>query len=229
MQIPSANSCFRVPVPPTTHRTFSSSAPNSIEAPPFFDDDNDNDNEDNGVDTITKTPVRAYTERTAHLRDAIMRLQRDKTQLTRRIRRQVPLYGDEHLAQNLQRIHAIIEKALHDIMTESETSAHPIWRDAFVLLKGFADRYQKHLETCPGRRELQETQECLAQLEQLVKIFEVKTTTTTCPVCCVCQDATVNVSIACGHLLCSTCAQSVDKCPLCRTVVTARDIRHFYL
>lgn len=181
--------------------------------------------------TISTTPIKEYQDRATALQEALVRLKRDREQLAARVAKQRDMYGDEKLERHLKLLASMIDRFVAAVAAESETNGRRIWREAHESLRGYLDMYRRHLERCPGRREYCETQECLRQLTQVMEVLQQggRSGEERDLTCCICRDAEVNVSIACGHLLCDTCAQSVDTCPLCRARVRPADIRPLFL
>uniref|UniRef100_A0A6C0BLH1 RING-type domain-containing protein n=1 Tax=viral metagenome TaxID=1070528 RepID=A0A6C0BLH1_9ZZZZ len=95
------------------------------------------------------------------------------------------------------------------------------------MTKALVD-YKNYVYTCPGRKDFEDCEQCLQRLEKLLSLSIARNDEDSKLTCCVCMDAQVNCVAACGHLLCSTCTQSVDKCPVCRKKIDAPDIRPLY-
>lgn len=147
---------------------------------------------------------------------ALVQLKKDRLLLRKRVTDS--LYSDGHLVDNVKKIKEILEAALEAVVHEAEKSSRPIWTDLAQHLKRSLKAYEAHLSSCPDRVELVEIKRCLDQMEKLLQ-DEDKTS------CCICMDNPVNCSAACGHMLCTTCAQSVESCPICRRKILPHDIR----
>jgi len=177
-----------------------------------------------------------------NLKHALERLKQDQKTLCKRVQDLIPIYGDNKIEENIQKITSILELALHQVSQHAIDSSRPLWRETMIMLRETLLKYTEHLENAKGRRDLKEARECLDQVTVLLQCVNQRTTAADifatkkskdedwCErlTCCVCLDATVSVSITCGHLLCSECAQSVEVCPLCRKRVKAEEIRSIY-
>lgn len=104
---------------------------------------------------------------------------------------------------------------------ESRTT---IWKELEARMRESLAKYQQHLKNCRGRRDYLECQECLDRLKRVLKSARDSEDDSKL-MCCICLDAQVNCSARCGHLLCATCAQSVENCPICRQKIQPEDIR----
>ena len=180
------------------------------------------------IDDGSKTP----TPPPSTLTKAIDRLKHDHDKLSAKLLKLRPIFGDATVEEHVNAINSILEKAIHDVMQIVDASGQPVWRLAMVQLRERLAEYRQLLDNVKGRRELKEAQESCDQLSALLQhllagnrdVDEIKERIT----CCVCQEEQVNVSIACGHLLCATCTQSVDKCPICRHVIEPQAVRPVY-
>lgn len=163
---------------------------------------------------------------------AVGKLRTDHALLTTRLQKLQPIYGDAALDEHIARVTGILEKSMHDVMQHADPVGKYVWRQAMADLRKHVNDYKHLLDNVKERKELKETKECIDQLDALFRHIyagQTKDDKSDRLLCCVCQEVEVNVSIACGHLLCAACSQSVDKCPMCRQKISAPDIRHVFL
>lgn len=164
---------------------------------------------------------------------AVQKLKNDHAILTTKLNKLQASHGDTHVHDHMTRITTILEEALHKVMQHADPVGKQVWRQAMNDLRKHLSEYRTLLDNMKERVELRETQECIDQLDALFKhlyagnkdMEEIRERL----MCCVCQDVEVNVSIACGHLLCNVCSQSVDKCPMCRQPIAPEQIRPIFL
>jgi hypothetical protein len=154
-------------------------------------------------------------------------LQTDKVNLNDKIKKSY--YRDEHLNHNVAQIQAILEQSMGLILQTAEVDSRTtIWKDLEMRMRESLKKYQEHLQTCRGRREFLECQECMERLNAVLKSARQVPDEDSKLTCCICLDAQVNCSAKCGHLLCATCAQSVPQCPICRQAIQPEHIRPVY-
>ena len=137
-------------------------------------------------------------------------------------------YRDEHLEKNITEIQRILENSLGSLLNTAERNSLRIWKTLHGQMETALDDYRNYINTCAGRKDYQECERCLRRLEKLLSISTAKSEEESKLTCCVCMDTQVNCVAVCGHLLCSTCTQSVEKCPVCRKEINAADIRTLY-
>jgi hypothetical protein len=67
--------------------------------------------------------------------------------------------------------------------------------------------------------DMEAAEAALRQLAVERRVEEARQEATACPIC---LERAKDTRIDCGHLLCSACSQRVNRCPVCRELVTSR-------
>jgi hypothetical protein len=186
------------------------------------------------------------------LHKALANLQREKHRLEVKVKQLLPRYGEVAIDENIQEIERILERAMNEVhQRQLDSLGSQIWRQAMSDLRGYLAQYKVALQTGESARAFNEAKEGVQQINVMMRRLKQpaqggrqggrqgrglllgssvgnSTDFSERVTCCICQDCLVDVSMKCGHLLCSTCSQSVDNCPLCRKVVKPEDIRPVY-
>ena len=172
---------------------------------------------------VTEDPEKIKAER---LKRAVERIKVDHTKLSGKINELAPIYGDQNLQGHIRHIEEILTKAMNEVIQRVEVTSRPMWQEATKSLLANVNSYATHLENSNGRKSFKELQELLEQCKCLLDFIEEGKDVVTC---CICTERNINTFLGCGHFLCSTCAQSVNNCPLCRHVLRPEDLRPAYL
>lgn len=160
------------------------------------------------------------------LKKAVERIKVDHTKLSGKINELAPIYGDQNLQGHIRHIEEILTKAMNEVIQRVEVTSRPMWQEATKSLLANVNSYATHLENSSGRKSFKELQELLEQCKCLLDFIEEGKDVVTC---CICTERNIDTFLGCGHFLCSTCAQSVNHCPLCRHVLRPEELRPAYL
>ncbi len=172
-----------------------------------------------------------------NLHRALTHLQKEKHRLELKVQQLLSRYGDVAIAENIQEMERILEKAIHDVQQRQlDPSGAHLWRQAMSDLRGYLAQYKLLMQTGENAQSFRDAQDGVQQINVMLRRLKhptahqggARSDFAERVTCCVCQDELVNVSMKCGHLLCSTCSQSVDTCPLCRQIVKPQDIRPIF-
>lgn len=171
--------------------------------------------------------VAAINQRCLAVEKGIRQLKKDHQHLLDQIKKSP--YQEGLIDDHLDDIKSKLETTLQAIRTMAEQDSGEIWNTLERDMARTVDKYIVHLRDCKGRQEVMEWEQGLSRLEKLLdQVAASSSSEKERLTCCVCMENQVDVSIKCGHLLCSVCAQSVDKCPVCRKPIQAEHLRSIY-
>jgi hypothetical protein len=133
------------------------------------------------------------------------------------------LFNDTNLTSHMDQIKAIFESSKQELVKVVTRESLEMWQRLYGHIAYTIQAYGQSLGNSQARREYLEMKACLDRVEKLLGRNAESVLT-----CCVCLERQVKCSAKCGHLLCATCTQSVDRCPICREPIQPEDVRTIY-